>query len=256
MKRYYVNLFFFLGIVAVDGFAVHKSHFSVAPSGIVTSSLFQHESRNRGKQRQLQSMSNYDIDRRSDVVRALRLRFSQLFGRLRRSFMKLAVSMLVFAATAAKTLPAHASTAVATGPLSKSMLSPSLEQIVHRYVRDHMFADDVYDPVESIYREGINDNVKGVHPRELSEITSSVLGQDGVKVEKVSSSSGIGDWLMAAVTFLQRKGISESTAIILLTGSFVVAGPVTFLLGATMVGSQSKRQIKSVMKKRYGDTYT
>jgi hypothetical protein len=119
-----------------------------------------------------------------------------------------------------------------------------------------MFDDDVYEPVESLYREAFHDKVRGTHPKALSEITSSVLGQDGVKVEKASSSSGIADWLMGAVNFLQRKGLSESTAIILLTGTFVIVGPITFLLGATMVGSQSKRQIKSVMKKRYGDTYT
>jgi hypothetical protein len=35
--------------------------------------------------------------------------------------------------------------------------SPSLDTIVHRYVKDHMFDDDVYDPVESIYREANDD---------------------------------------------------------------------------------------------------
>jgi hypothetical protein len=192
--------------------------------------------------------------------RPLQLQSLQLLSRVRRSFVIVAASLMMwFGAAGIKTLPSHASTAAAVAavaPQSKSILSASLEQIVDRYVEDHMFDDDVYDPVESVYREAIGDKIKGTHPKALSEITSSVLGQDGMKVEETSSSSGIGDWLMTAVTFLQRKGISESTAIILLTGSFVVAGPVVFLLGGMMVGSQSKRQIQRVFKKRYGDTYT
>ena len=179
-----------------------------------------------------------------------------MFGMVRRSLMLLALSMVVFNAVGIKTPPAHASTSVAPASRSKTKFLPSLDQIVDRYVRDHMFDDDVYEPVESIYREGINDKVRGTHPKALSEITSSVLGQDGLKVEKVSSQNSVGDWLMAATSFLQRKGLSESSAIILLTGTLVVAGPIAFLLGLTMVGSQSKRQVKSVLKKRYGDTYT
>jgi len=181
----------------------------------------------------------------------------KLYLNLRRPLMILAASMMVwFGSAAVKSTPAHASTTPAAVEAPKSIMSPSLGQMVDRYVKDHMFADDVYEPVESIYREAINDRVKGAHPKALSEITSSILGQDGIKVEKTSSSSTLGDKLMATVNFLQRKGLSETSAILLLTGSLVVAGPVLFLLVATMAGSQSKRQIKSVMKKRYGDTYT
>ena len=50
--------------------------------------------------------------------------------------------------------------------------------------------------------------------------------------------------------------MSESTAILLLAGTFVFAGPVLFATVGMMVGNQSKRQINSVMKQRYGDTYT
>ena len=182
----------------------------------------------------------------------------RLLNKVKRSLVVVAASLLVwFGAAGIRTPPSHASTASTTVTTqSRSLLSASLEQIVDRYVRDHMFDDDVYEPVESIYREAMADKMRGTHPKALSEITSSILGQEGVKVEKTSTSNGIGDWLMSAVGFLQRKGLSESTAVIVLTGALVVAGPVAFLLGAMMVGSQSKRQIQSVMKKRYGDTYT
>lgn len=182
----------------------------------------------------------------------------RLLSKLKRSLLILTASFLIwFGAASIQTLPSHASTASsATVTQSRNVLSASLEQIVDRYVRDHMFDDDVYEPVESIYREAMADKMRGTHPKALSEITSSILGQDGVKLEKSSSSNGLGDWLMNAVGFLQRKGLSESTAVIVLTGTLVVAGPIAFLLGAMMVGSQSKRQIQSVMKKRYGDTYT
>ena len=181
----------------------------------------------------------------------------RLLNKVKRSLVIVAASLMVwFGVAGIRTPPSHASTASATATQSRNLLSASLEQIVDRYVRDHMFDDDVYEPVESVYREAMADKMRGTHPKALSEITSSILGQDGVKVEKTSTSNGMGDWLMNAVGFLQRKGLSESTAVIVLTGALVVAGPVAFLLGAMMVGSQSKRQIQSVMKKRYGDTYT
>lgn len=119
-----------------------------------------------------------------------------------------------------------------------------------------MFDDDVYDPVESTYREAMNDKTKGSHPKMISEITADVLGQDVVKAERKASASGIGGLLLSAVNMLQQRGLSETTAILLLAGSFVVIGPGAFLVVGMMVGSQSKRQINSVMKKRYGDTYT
>jgi len=119
-----------------------------------------------------------------------------------------------------------------------------------------MFDDDVYDPIESTYREAINDNSKGSHPKKISEITAEVLGQDVVKAERKASASGIGGLMLNAINLLQRRGLSETTAVLLLTGTFVLVGPGAFLVVGMMVGSQSKRQINSVMKKRYGDTYT
>lgn len=182
---------------------------------------------------------------------------SSLLRKFRRSVGILCTAtFLWFGAAGLRTPPSHASTAVSPTQESKSLLSSSLDQIVDSYVKDHMFDDDAYEPVESAYREAVGDRIKGSHPRSLSEISTSVLGQDGVNVDKESSSTGIGGVLLKGVNFLKGRGLSESTAIIVLTGSFVVAGPIAFTFVGMMVGAQSKRQINSVMKRRYGDTYT
>lgn len=160
-----------------------------------------------------------------------------------------------------RTSTSHASTEAAPvsppAAQSRNIVSSSIDDLVDGYVKAHMFEDDVYDPVESTYREAISDKVQGAHPKAINEITSSILGQGGVKADKKASASGIGGVLLSSINFLQRRaGLSESTAILLLAGSFVIAGPIAFATAGMMIGAQSKRQINSVMKKRYGDTYT
>eukprot|EP00339_Tiarina_fusa_P002568 CAMPEP_0117000426 /NCGR_PEP_ID=MMETSP0472-20121206/2770_1 /TAXON_ID=693140 ORGANISM="Tiarina fusus, Strain LIS" /NCGR_SAMPLE_ID=MMETSP0472 /ASSEMBLY_ACC=CAM_ASM_000603 /LENGTH=297 /DNA_ID=CAMNT_0004700111 /DNA_START=98 /DNA_END=991 /DNA_ORIENTATION=- len=178
--------------------------------------------------------------------------------KVRRSVgMLLSVAFFWFGAAGLKTNPSHASTEVA--PISKStnIFSASLDKMVDGYVKNHMFDDDVYEPVESVYREAVNDKLEGSYPKALSKVASSVLGQDGVKAVKQKSETGIGGLLLNGITFLKRRaGLSETAAIMVLTGSFVVAGPLAFAFVSMMVAGQSKRQINSVMKKRYGDTYT
>ena len=177
--------------------------------------------------------------------------------KLKRSIKLFCASVLFwFGAAGLRSTQSVASTDVAPAPQPKAPIVSPLDKIVDRYVQNHMFDDDVYDPIESTYREAINDNSKGSHPKKISEITAEVLGQDVVKAERKASGSGIGGFLLNAVKLLQRRGLSETTAVLLLTGTFVVVGPGAFLIVGMMVGAQSKRQINSVMKKRYGDTYT
>lgn len=243
----------------VQGFSVSNSPKSRA-SELHLSPLFKFQPNARGTPN---PRSPYFFNRKrleigSVSSRTLKARLFTLVGKIRRSLIGLAiVTMIWFGAAGARTPPAHASVAPAVAaPQSRNIMSRSLDSIVDRYVQDHMFDDDVYDPVESIYREATSDKVKGTHPRAIKEITASVLGQDAVQAEPTQSSNGVGDWIMHAVGFLQRKGLSETTAILLLTGTAVVVGPTVFLLAATMAGMQNKRQIQRVMKKRYGDTYT
>jgi hypothetical protein len=119
-----------------------------------------------------------------------------------------------------------------------------------------MFDDDVYEPVESTFREAVGDRIQGTHPKSLSEITSSVLGQGGVKTESQSSAKGVGGFMLSGINFLKGRGLSETTAILVLTGTFVVAGPIAFICVGMTVGQNSKRKLNKKMKKRYGDTYT
>lgn len=235
----------------LEGFQVAKSPLSIRPTlhrqPQTFSPLFQEKAKTPKSNNPFREVprslsSKFDLPRRKSLQLWRRLRT------VRKSVLSFALALCV-SFTGIRTEPAVAATA-AVAP------QDGFEKVVDQYVQKHMFDDDVYEPVESVYREAVADKVQGSHPKALSEITSSVLGQDGIKIEKSSSSSGIGDLLLKAISFLQQKGLSESMAIIILTGSFVVAGPVAFLIGGMMVGSQSKRQINSVMKKRYGDTYT
>jgi hypothetical protein len=220
--------------------------------------LFQlnaHKAENHGKN----GSSLFQLISRGRAVSPKRspVRGSRRLGKMRRSVGVLCTAMAFwFGAAGLRTPPSHASTAVAPALESKSFLSSSLDQIVDRYTKDHMFDDDVYEPVESAYREAIGDKIKGSHPRALSEISSSVLGQDGVKADKESSATGIGGVLLNGVNFLKSRGLSESMAIIVLTGSFVVAGPLAFIFAGMMYATGSKRSINKEFKKRYGATYT
>ncbi len=76
---------------------------------------------------------------------------------------------------------AHASTTVA--PKTK------VDKIIDEYVRKHMFNDDLYDPIESTYRETIQDSVTNAYPSKLSSATQSVLGKKFTRA--VGSSSGV-----------------------------------------------------------------
>lgn len=161
--------------------------------------------------------------------------------------------------------PAQASAA----PLVESLLektSPSLDKIIDRYVKENMFNDDTYDPIESAYREAYDDAVKGTYPQALREVTGFGSSQasptqtstgETNPIVSFLSNIDIGALLTSLLTFLQNKlRLSESAAIMVLAAIFVVAGPSAFLFTGMIVGGMSKRNINRVMKKRYGDTYT
>jgi len=119
-----------------------------------------------------------------------------------------------------------------------------------------MFDDDVYDPVESLYREAMDDRLKGSFPKDLKETTSSVLGQNVIKADKKASGAGFSGVLMKTVGFLRKQGLSEMQAIAIVTGVFVIGGPA-FCFGVVMqIATQNKRSMNKLMKKRYGETYT
>ena len=179
---------------------------------------------------------------------------------------------LWFSAASLYTPPSQASTSSTLPPIERLLekTSPSLDKIVSRYVQEHMFDDDAYDPVESLYREAYDDATRGSYPQALRDVAASILGQDsvaknirGTQMESTdtgagrSGGGGVGVMLTSAITQLKRRlGLSETAAIFVLASLFVVAGPSVFLFVGMIIGGISKRNINRVMKKRYGDTYT
>lgn len=138
---------------------------------------------------------------------------------------------------------------------------PSLDEIVDDYVRDYMFDDDSYDPVESIYREAMHDKVSGTYPKALKEVTAEVLqGTDVMKqAAKAERESGmsVGSLLVRGTTWLQAKaGLTEAQAVTLLTGVFAVGAPAIMISAAMYVAISNKRGMNKLMKKRYGESYT
>jgi hypothetical protein len=181
---------------------------------------------------------------------------------LRKLALLCTVALLWLGAAGVKTAPSHSSSAVSsiqsTARKMPSLRSPTLDQIVDHYVKDHMFDDDVYDPVESSYREAVDDNTKGTYPKALSEVTAGVLGTGVAKAEKKDASvTGIGALLSSTVKFVQKTaGLSEQTAVVALVASFVIVGPIGFVMGGMVIANSSKRNLRSIFKARYGDSYT
>ena len=174
----------------------------------------------------------------------------------------LAAALLWFAAVGYS--PAHASTTSSPPqqpPTPQHRLwSTSLDEMVDRYVKDHMFDDDVYDPVESAYRETYDDITYGSYPTKLKDITASVLGKSAMTAVDGSSETSndnkvIAVFLRASQVLTKTFGLSETLAQVVLAvtafaGSFfsfvAVFGGISFVL---------KQNLKRELKKRYGEDY-
>jgi len=168
------------------------------------------------------------------------------------------VILLWFGAAGTHTPVSHgSSSSIRTeGSFRSNVFSSSLDQMVDKYVKERMFDDDIYDPVESIYREAMDDRLKGSHPKDLKEITSSVLGQNVIKADMKASGTGFSGVLMKTVSFLRKQGLSEMQAIALMTSFFVIGVPALFFGTLMQIATQNKRSMNRLMKKRYGETYT
>ena len=155
--------------------------------------------------------------------------------------------------------PSFASSSSTLAPIERILekTSPSLDKIIDRYVKDHMFDDDTYDPIESLYREAYNDATQGTYPQALREVVGESLGQGVEKsLQSGSSKMTIENMFFQAISMLQKRGLSQSTAIVVLASCFAIGGPLTFMLGFAMVSGASKRNMTKLMKSRYGDSYT
>jgi hypothetical protein len=150
--------------------------------------------------------------------------------------------------------------------------SPTLDAMIDKYIRQHMFDDDVsmLDPITGTYREAYDDTTTGRYPAALRDIVTDTLRDTKLDPLLPSSSSSssfqnggtrvpfdVGSLLTRTISLLQKRiGLSEMGATIVLALGFVLAGPSLFLFAGMMVGGISKRNMDQVFKKRYGDTYT
>ena len=188
-------------------------------------------------------------------VRALWTAMAQVHAKVRRAFLILMASATIWLGTGViQPPPAQAA------PAAVERLMPlKNEQIIDKYVKQHMFDDDTSfteDPLESAYREAYEDyETKGAYPRALREVASETLGQ---KAGRSSSNEGfsVATLLTRSIRALNKRGLSENAAIAAIASVFVIGTPSLFLMAAMIVGGASKRNMNRVMKERYGDSYT
>jgi hypothetical protein len=104
--------------------------------------------------------------------------------------------------------------------------------MINEYVRDRLFADDEYDPVESAYREvyadystGSGSEVAGAYPTLLAETASSALGRKQDVSSIVSSPSrgvGVGSMAKGGTVAGEQSGKNDGiTAVLIRTSDFL-----------------------------------
>ena len=151
--------------------------------------------------------------------------------------------------------------AVSTAASPESIVSrvipkgASLDKIVDRYVKDHMFDDDTYDPVESAYREAYEDVTTGKYPRTLNEVASSLLGSDATKSDKKSSENLVIFLLTNGSKGLQSLGLSATAANVVVYATTLVGAPSFILLGILSYANMQRRMRIRQNKRRYGEDY-
>jgi len=135
--------------------------------------------------------------------------------KIRRSFTVLLASLAFFLSTTRiHAPPAHAASAATAAATTSTLsltqkLNPfrtrTTDEMIDAYVRDRLFADDEYDPVESAYREAFADaggsgsakddtdasSMTGAYPTLLAETASQALGKQK-SVSSVLSTRSLG----------------------------------------------------------------
>ena len=229
----------------------------------------------------------------------------QFLHRLRRKFTTLLASLAFFLSLLC---PAHASsTASASISYPTSAISSlttttttslmqrlnlfrtqSTNELIDNYVRSKLFDDDVYDPVESAYREAISDHstsgsssigkkdagkvgggIEGAYPTLLAETANAALGQQRSVSSVLSSSSsstmlsknnrdsmkndGLTSLLIQASDVLQSKlGVSASTSYSIVAAVGIVGICVVPAGLGVLYQSIQRMQIDRSEMKMYG----
>lgn len=235
----------------------HVSAFSLPPSSIRNHPLFGSVStRNRPIRLVVTDKCHNERPKLLSQFLSRTIAMNQrLVTQLRRALALLCVSaMLWLASTTVHVQPAHATTTTTTATIIQRILpsATTIDTMMEQYVQDHMFDDDVYDPLESAYREAYHDSTVGQYPKALKEITTSILGK-----EKINQDHNIAVATMLHLSSgLQRIGLSEGTALAVLAGGTILGVPLLSTVVATSYIAFNKRRLVGSMKKRYGDDYS
>lgn len=189
-------------------------------------------------------------------------RRSRILNKFRRAILIMfTAALLWFGGATLSTTPSYAaSTAAASSEPITSRVIPkgaSLDQIVDRYVKDHMFDDDVYDPLESAYIESYDDATTGKYPRALNEVASSLLGTDMTTSESKESSANMFISLLSnGSNALQKIGLSSTLSAVIVYAATLIGIPGAVLIGILSYANAQKRMRISQNKKRYGADYS
>jgi len=134
--------------------------------------------------------------------------------------------------------------------------SANLDRLIERYVRQHMFSDDAYDPFESAYREAHYDQGGSPYPSIISETAADILGKKEVaaKVEREGSAfDKVWQKLDGLAVKLESKfGISKQLSLSTMFIGIFCTPVVVLFLGAIAFGEKQKAKSEQMAKDRYG----
>jgi len=196
--------------------------------------------------------------------------------RIRRAFAIVAAAALVYFGSAhIHTPPSHANMATpavrvisgrSSGSQSSVQLASStataaskarLDQMIDRYVKKHMFADDTYDPFESAYREAHADQSSSSYPTMLTDTAAEVLGKKEV-AKSVSTESAF-DVAFAKLNkfaeLLERKyGINKQLSLSSIFIASFTLPVLALMVGGIVFSSRQKEMTERMAEQRYGKT--
>jgi len=231
------------------------------------------------------------------LFRTISRNISRTRQKLRRSVTVILASFAIFLSLTRilPAPPAHAtSTITATTSVSSLSLAQKLnpfrtrsaDEMIDAYVRQKLFADDEYDPVESAYREAFADfagsaggqavvassgkvagDGLGAYPTVLAETAGAALGQSKSVADVLSSATtrgvgtsaanGNGDGLISAIVrcsdFLQsRLRVSAKVSYYILVGATLSGVIVVPTLVGVFYDGYQRIQIEKSEMKTYG----
>jgi len=184
---------------------------------------------------------------------------------LRRAMTILFVSSIIFLSTTSFTSPpTHASsTSVSTTSttVTKDKSREVVDRLVDKYIKKRMFlTDDVFDPMESAYREVYDDIKSGEYPLILSTTATDFSDKSTSEPSSpsVKTDDGLGQKMAVLLNKVssileKRLGLSKETSLIgtimLSFSSFIFA----ILYGVTYYSNSQRLVLNKGADKKYGN---